>query len=90
MNKGDVFSPPTTRDMKPNTASTVKVSETFKLRRIFRVFGKSPDSGRTDALKRLHSGIHCRQKLTHGHFSFVAHVGDAEGGAFDLPVTAID
>ena len=34
--------------------------------------------------------IHSREKLAHRRFSLVAHVGNAEGSALDLPVTAVD
>ena len=34
--------------------------------------------------------VHRVDEFLHGGFGFVAHVGDAEGGAFDFAVTAVD
>src|SRR6478752_8613164 len=34
--------------------------------------------------------VHRIDEFLHGGFGFVAHVGDAEGGAFDFAVTAVD
>ena len=42
-------------------------------------------------LEEIHDNIiEGVDELLHGCFRFISHVGDAEGGAFDFPVSAID
>src|SRR6478609_8673574 len=49
--------------------------------------GKSVVGSRWKSAKHV---VHRIDEFLHGGFGFVAHVGDAEGGAFDFAVTAVD
>src|ERR1039458_1052724 len=45
---------------------------------------------RASASKLLHRVVHGREELPHRRLRLVTHVRDAEGGAFNLAVAAVD